>query len=198
MQRLLILFCFFFVLTIPAISQTAGNFHVQQYTTDNGLPSNGIKGLQWDEETGFLWIATEAGIVRFNGVDLRSYTKENMPSIASERMLFMVRNNAGRIYTSDQPGNIFLIDKSKPVLWRKTAVNNSANPYLRNYYLLGVSDTFFQKKADLLTPVSFSAGFNKIICISDTSCLILNRGTLFLYSISLKEPVSLPFENGQH
>src|SRR4026207_1084982 len=111
MQSLLIFLCFFFILAIPAISQTAGNFHVQQYTTDNGLPSNGIKGLQWDEETGFLWIATEAGIVRFNGVDLRSYTKENMPSITSERMLFMVKNNAGRIYTSDQPGNIFLIDK---------------------------------------------------------------------------------------
>ena len=37
-------------------------YHIQRFTTDNGLPSNGIKGLQWDAQTGFLWIATEAGV----------------------------------------------------------------------------------------------------------------------------------------
>ncbi|MBK6379383.1 MAG: hypothetical protein IPF72_06400 [Chitinophagaceae bacterium] len=87
-------------------------------------------------------MATEAGIVRFNGVDFKSYTKENMPSIASERMLFIVRNNAGRIYLSDQPGNIFFINKNMPALWKHAAVNNSINPYIRNYFLLGVSDVF--------------------------------------------------------
>ncbi|MBK6634999.1 MAG: hypothetical protein IPG38_12435 [Chitinophagaceae bacterium] len=117
-----------------------------------------------------------------------------MPSIASERMLFIVRNNAGKIYLSDQPGNIFLIDKSKPVLWRKSSTNSSINPYIRNYYLLGVSDLFFNKNAGLLTAPSFATGFNKIIGISDTSCLIQNNTTLLYYSISLKEPVALPFE----
>jgi len=98
MQRFLILLYFILALANPAMSQTAGNSHLRQYTTDNGLPSNGIKGLQWDEKTGFLWIATEAGIVRFNGVDFRSYTKENMPSITTERMLFMVRNRDWFLY----------------------------------------------------------------------------------------------------
>ena len=137
MQRLLILL-YFFIITFSAVAQTAAESHVQQYTTDNGLPSNGIKGMQWDEKTGFLWIATEAGLVRFNGVDFKSYTKENMPSVGSERLLFIIRNNAGRIYLSDQPGNIFFINKNKPALWKYTAVNSSINPYIRNYYLLGV------------------------------------------------------------
>ena len=92
---------------LVAYCQELAGFQTQHFTTDNGMPSNGIKGMQWDEKTGFLWVATEAGIVRFNGVDFRSYTKENMPSITSERMLFMVRNNAGNIYISDLPGNIF-------------------------------------------------------------------------------------------
>ncbi len=195
MPRLLILL-HFFIITFSATAQTAAGSHVQQYTTDNGLPSNGIKGLQWDEKTEFLWMATEAGIVRFNGVDFKSYTKENMPSIASERMLFIVRNNAGKIFTSDQPGNIFLIDKSKPVLWKPAAVNSSVNPFINNYYLLGVSDIFFKKNADNINPSGFSAGLSKIISTTDTSFIILNRGTLFQYSISLKDPVILPFEKG--
>jgi len=178
------------------VAQTADKFNIEQYTTDNGLPSNGIKGLQWDEKTDFLWLATEAGIVRFNGVDFKSFSKDNIPSIASERMLFIVRNNAGKIYLSDQPGNIFLIDKNKPTLWRKSTINNNNNPYIRNYYLLGVSDIFFKKYADLLTSPSFSSGFNKIACISDTSCFLLNHFGINYFSISLQAPIKLPIKNG--
>ena len=147
MQRLLILL-YSFIIACSATAQTAADSHVQQYTTDNGLPSNGIKGMQWDEKTGFLWMATEAGIVRFNGVDFKSYTKENVSAIRSERMLSIARNNSGKLYVCDQPGNIFFIDKNKPTLWKQTKVNNNANPYLSNYYLLGTSDTFFKKRAD--------------------------------------------------
>ena len=195
MQKNLILFFFLFIVS-AAMGQTEDNSHVQTYTTDNGLPSNGIKGLQWDEATEFLWMATEAGIVRFNGVDFKSYTKENMPAIASERLLFIVRNNAGKIYTSDQPGNVFLIDKGKPVLWKKSQVNSAINPYLGSYYLLAVSDLFFQTKLASATPLPtpFTAGFDKIICISDTSFLVQNAGTLYFHSISLKNPVALAVE----
>ena len=185
-----------FIFIAPSFSQDAGKYHIQQFTTDNGLPSNGIKGMQWDEQTGFLWLATEAGIVRFNGVDFKSFTKENMPEIASERMLFLVRNNAGRMYLADQPGNIFYINKSKPVLWRPAATSGQTNPHLANYYLLGVSDAFLDNKANNLTPINIAAGFSKIVSISDTSCLILNASTLFYYSTGLKSLVILPFEKG--
>lgn len=196
MQRLLILLHCLILISFAATAQTAAESHVQQYTTDNGLPSNGIKGLQWDEKTGFLWMATEAGIARFNGVDFKSYTKENMPSIASERMLFIVRNNTGKIYLSDQPGNIFFIDKNKPSLWRHATASNSINPYVRNYFLLGVSDIFFKKDAGTISAPSYAVGFNRIICLSDTACLIQNNNSLLLYTISANEPVTLPLEKG--
>lgn len=196
MYRFVIFINFFLLIITAAIGQPAADFHVQQYTTDNGLPSNGIKGLQWNEKTEFLWLATEAGIVRFNGVDFKTYTKENMPAIASERMLFMVRNRAGRLYTSDQQGNIFYIEKSKPVLWLKSPVNSNINPYLSNYFLLEVSERFFKKNAGNVNPPGFSTGFSTIITTSDTSCYILNHGSLYHYSIGLNNPVILPFEKG--
>jgi signal transduction histidine kinase len=191
MQKLLILVCLFLV-TQPVAAQLFPNNHVQQYTTDNGLPSNGIKGMQWDEKANFLWIATEAGIVRFNGVDFSTYTRENMPSIQSERMLFIIRNNAGSIYFSDLPGNIFLIEKNKPLLWKKSP--GKINPFYSNYYLLPVSDTFFEKNKADTKNTQFSAVTDKINCLSDTSCIILNQGTLYYQSINLKAPVKLPYE----
>jgi signal transduction histidine kinase len=191
MQKLLILLCLYHIFG-PAAAQSSRTNHTQQYTTENGLPSNGIKGMQWDEKTNFLWIATEAGIVRFNGVDFSTYTRENMPSIQSERMLFIARNNAGSIYFSDMPGNIFLIDLNRPVLWRTPP--EKINPFYSNYYLLTVSDSFFLKTAGNSDNTTVSAVTDKIDCLSDTSCLILNGGTLYYQSISLHNPVRLSIE----
>ena len=92
---------FFILITLVpccAIFSQQKNFHASYYTTENGLPSNGIKGLQWDEQSGFLWIATEAGVSRFNGLDFKNFTNENTPFIESERMLYIVKNNKGKIY----------------------------------------------------------------------------------------------------
>lgn len=192
MLRLLILLHCFAIIAFPATAQSAAESHIQQYTTDNGLPSNGIKGMQWDEKTNFLWVATEAGIVRFNGVDFSTYTRENMPFIQSERMLFIARNNTGSIYFSDLPGNIFLIDRNKPVLWKRAP--GKINPFYGNYYLLTVSDSFFLRNNNNIKNTLFSAVTDKIDCLSDTACIILNQGTLYYQSINLSEPVKLPYE----
>ena len=103
-----------------AVAQVPVTFQVRHYTTENGLPSNGIKGLEWDEQTGFLWAATEAGIVRFNGIDFKTYTNKNTPFIGSERFRLMMRNNAGSIYASDEYENIFKVRKNELVLRHKT------------------------------------------------------------------------------
>ena len=82
-KKILLLFYTVFIF-ITAFTQVGLHSNVQQFTTDNGLPSNGIKGIQWDDKTGFLWLATEAGIVRFNGVDFRSFTKDNTDGLCQK------------------------------------------------------------------------------------------------------------------
>lgn len=195
MQKLLLLITCLLSIASAINAQSALNSNVQQYTTDNGLPSNGIKGIQWDEKTEFLWLSTEAGIVRFNGVDFKSFTKQNMPEIGSERMLFLVRNKAGNIYTSDQPGNIFQIDQSRPVLWKKAAiVNSTKNLQIGQYYLLAISENLFKSKVAQPRQERFAMGNNRVVYISDTSCFIQNGNTLYYYSVTSPDPIPLPVE----
>src|SRR5438874_11994037 len=110
-------FILFLTLAVTISTTAQNNYAVRLYSTDNGLPSNGVKGLQWDDETGFLWIATEAGVVRFNGIDFKNFTNENTPALTSERMLFLVRNFEGSILTSDQETNIFCVKKNRLALY---------------------------------------------------------------------------------
>ncbi len=193
-KKILLLFYIIFIVKITN-AQVIIKSNIQQFTTDNGLPSNGIKGIQWDEKTGFLWLATEAGIVRFNGVDFKSFTRENTANIISERMLIMGSNYQNKIYVADLSGNLYFINQNKPELWQKAKENS--NSYSGSYYLLPVSETFFSKHSSILQPKKFSLVNDKTLALSDTSCIIRTKKQLFYNSISLKEAIEFPVEDNE-
>ena len=146
------------------------NFHASYYTTENGLPSNGIKGLQWDEQSGFLWIATEAGISRFNGLAFTNFTIENTPFIEAERMLFIVKNNKGKIYASDQSGNILAIKNNKLLPYHTS--HAAQDPFNKNFTIC-ISDTFFNDRSKYLSKRPFSLLYDYYLPTSDTSVFII-------------------------
>lgn len=177
---------YFVILLLFSVHTRAQNeFIVRQFSTENGLPSNGIKGLQWDEATGFLWMATEAGVVRFNGVDFVSFTKENTAAIRSERMAFMIRNHAGVIYSAGESGEIITINQNKPQLWVHQEI---ANGGVFRLSLLTVSDSFFMQHSGITGFGAYSIIENKIAPISDTAIFALRTNELFYFSKSMGKP----------
>lgn len=187
LKKLLVYICCFFSTGLSA-QNTPGTHTLYQYTTENGLPSNLIRGIQWDNNSGFLWIITEGGLVRFNGVEFKSYNKEKISPLAPEKEVYIVKNNARRIFISDGSGNIFEVKKNKPVLTKPSSLSNS----FINYQFIAVSDIFFNAKVK--APPAFSGPFEKIICLNDTSCLILFQNSIYRYSISSSLPEML-FKN---
>jgi signal transduction histidine kinase len=189
MTRYFLLFLFLFFLCGHILSQKTIAENVQQFTTENGLPSNGIKAMQWDEQTGFLWLATEAGITRFDGVDFKIFTNENTPFIKSQRMWSMVRNGLGNIYTADLAGNIFSIQGNKLKSWYEPEGKEII--YFTPYNLLTVSDSFFIKKNSTADSSLNKKLFPKIVAINDTSCFFFNTNKVYSYSISQQSPTLL-------
>lgn len=107
---------FLFLLLLVGVNcfaQLAGRFRIQQFSTEEGLPSNGIKGLQWDETNGFLWIGTEAGIVRFNGTDFRVFSKQNLPELDPDRISHLLRDTDGGIHAYNQTGKYFSVEANR-------------------------------------------------------------------------------------
>lgn len=188
MRKTLLLFLIAFTCKIT-IAQNEPNCYVQQFTTENGLPSNVISGLQWDDETGFLWMATGVGIVRFNGINFKVFDREIIPQMEINRMLFALHDNTGNIHIADQLGNMYVIEKSTPLLWRKAAAANT--PSTRFPYFAADADTFFEKKNNK----TFSVGLDKLFCLNDTSTVVLNKNSLYYHSKSLASPVLLPFKD---
>ncbi|QIP12975.1 histidine kinase [Spirosoma aureum] len=80
-----------------------------QYSTDNGLPQNSAKGIAFDK-WGFCWIATEMGLVRFDGRFFTTYGTAEIKGLRSERMSGMNYDNLGNLYISVEGGQVIKID----------------------------------------------------------------------------------------
>ena len=187
---------FFTLITLAAcckIFSQQKKFLATHYTTENGLPSNGIKGLQWDEQSGFLWIATEAGISRFNGLDFKNFTNENTPFIEAERMLFIVKNNKGRIYAADQSGNMLYVKNNKLFLYQR-----SVDPEQRFYnkgFTISVSDTFFNDPSPYKGSKPFTLLYDYSLPTSDTSTFIIYANKIYTFRMGMQDAKSYQDSN---
>ena len=75
-----------------ASMDTTPYYFVKHFTDEDGLPQNSVKGIVPDPN-GFLWLATENGLSRFDGNYFFNFNSDNVPGLKSSRM--------SRIYPSD-------------------------------------------------------------------------------------------------
>ncbi|MGV6845187.1 MAG: two-component regulator propeller domain-containing protein [Lutibacter sp.] len=76
------------------------------FTTKNGLPSNTIYDVTTDNY-GFLWIATDYGVSKFDGKTFTNYTiKDGLPG---NEILFFFKDSQNRIWLSSFNGKIGFI-----------------------------------------------------------------------------------------
>ena len=84
-QYLPALFFLFCLLNSPKLaSQTSiiRQYHLQQYTDENGLPQNSVKSIAADGQ-GYIWLATENGLVRFDGQQFYNFNDANLGIITN-------------------------------------------------------------------------------------------------------------------
>src|SRR5258708_882720 len=99
-HRLRSLILLFFCLLQFLISKEQTNlpdYSVVNYNSDNALPQNSINDMAFDRN-GFLWLATEMGVVRFDGKNFREYNMGNTPALTSNRCsLINVAEGSGKV-----------------------------------------------------------------------------------------------------
>jgi len=93
MRRRCLFLLFFFI--APAGRAQVANYTA--FTVNDGLPSNYVYRCIEDDK-GFLWVATDAGIARFDGKHFQVFTtREGLPD---NEVLAVVKENSGRIWVN--------------------------------------------------------------------------------------------------
>ncbi len=71
------------------------SYERQAWAMENGLPQNTVQALAQTKD-GFLWLGTEVGLVRFDGVEFQTYDRNSVPALPGSdiRRLLVARDGA--------------------------------------------------------------------------------------------------------
>lgn len=79
-------------------------FVLHQWTTDTGLPQNGVQSLLQTRD-GYLWIGTRRGLARFGGTRFRIFDRSNTPALeASDSCMALAEDAAGTLWIGTANG----------------------------------------------------------------------------------------------
>jgi hypothetical protein len=67
-----------------AVSEEAEpGYHSETWTTERGLPGDTVRAVTQTRD-GYLWVAMQAGLARFDGVRFHVYSKQTEPAFRSD------------------------------------------------------------------------------------------------------------------
>jgi ligand-binding sensor domain-containing protein len=95
------LWCFL----ILSPSSARAQYHIDSWTTDNGLPQNGIHGI-CQAPDGYLWLATMDGLVRFDGVHFVVFNRSNTPGILGNRYDSLYCTSSGEFWAGTESSGV--------------------------------------------------------------------------------------------
>lgn len=116
------------------MSQTA---YLPHYTTKNGLPSNNCYYLLQDKK-GYIWVATDAGIARFDGTAFETFTVDD--GLPDNQVLQVREDSKGRIWFLSLNGQLSYFYNGK-------IYNPSNDKLLKKLNFNGVIVSFFEDKS---------------------------------------------------
>src|ERR1700742_1265398 len=75
----------------------------QVWRTDSGLPQNTVHSILQTRD-GYLWLGTDGGLVRFDGIDFVTFDAENTLEFKSDTVNDLLQDEAGALWISTTAG----------------------------------------------------------------------------------------------
>jgi ligand-binding sensor domain-containing protein len=75
------------------------------WSTDNGLPQNSVLAIAQTPD-GYLWLGTEEGLARFDGVRFITFDKRNTPALQSNEVDALLVDRGGDLWIGTRGGGL--------------------------------------------------------------------------------------------
>src|SRR4030095_8435433 len=72
------------LIVLAAVPRAFSQYNFSSWKADDGLPQNSVYAILQTRD-GYLWFTTLDGLVRFDGVSFRSFSKSNTRQLKSNR-----------------------------------------------------------------------------------------------------------------
>ncbi len=152
------------VLTFFAAGSRADipQFTSRTWQTDEGLPHNSVQAIVQTHD-GYLWLGTQDGLARFDGVRFTIFDSRNAPEIKGHSILALCETDDGTLWIGTDDGLAKLKDgKFSAVAWKNISVIRALLAGKDGSLWIGTANglahfqqnqlTFFTEKDGLVSP----------------------------------------------
>ena len=84
-------------------------FSHEVWLTENGLPQNSVHAIAQTRD-GYVWIGTEEGLARFDGIRFTILDKQNTPQLKSNYIRTLLVDRAGALWIGTAEGLVHMLD----------------------------------------------------------------------------------------
>jgi len=127
-------FALFFI--VPFVSgqmdASGQDYPMVQYTVKDGLPSNNIYQV-YNDSKGFLWIGTDKGVARYNGIKFEKFT--TFDGLADNEVFSFLEDYTGRLWLASFNGKLCFY---KDGTFHSAANTPFLNASLRSSYIVSI------------------------------------------------------------
>lgn len=174
----------FLVFLSPLKNIAQQKYIFERLNSENGLPTNAIKGLQFDAKNRFLWIATESGIIRYNGHSFQDFGNISSNEKLNDRIVFFEKANNGTLFGKLIDESVFKIQENRAVI--DTSVSKISWQYEYLKYKYNLKNTVFKGGKNLLNYYDFKIN-SYIYFITDDRLQVIRNNTIdTLVNLNLK------------
>lgn len=111
--------CLWLILILSSFFSSAqlhNNWFLSKILNDNnGLPQNSVGSMYFDTTTNFLWLATQAGLVRYDGANTKVFDLRDLPSLKTIRISHLFPTVGGEVLVSNTSHEVFPIKFNLPI-----------------------------------------------------------------------------------
>ena len=158
------------------ISNTFGQYFqglTPPFDISAGLPHNEINDLVKDEQ-GYVWIATDNGVSRFDGYNFFNFNSTTHPTIFKNNRILKIERNGARFLLLTEGDGLIALDP-KTGRFNKVYTSNPLALTISNDTTAILFDT-----GTLLFKVKNKTIFKQTFKTTDKSSLIIHRGQLYV------------------
>jgi ligand-binding sensor domain-containing protein len=100
-------------LASPVLAEHENPYFARTWLAEDGLPDNRVVGLAQSLD-GYMWVATQGGVVRFDGVRFQRVGLAAAPGTIAGTMRVLVLDRWGRVWLAkEEGGTLFCFDGAK-------------------------------------------------------------------------------------
>ncbi len=93
-------------------SMAAPDYRFDTWRTDDGLPQGTVTSIVQTRD-GYLWLGTQNGLVRFDGIDFKTFNEDNTPAIRNNRIVQLFVDHEGTLWIGTEQGGLLRLQDGR-------------------------------------------------------------------------------------